>query len=63
MEREQIVRPRGTDSAQMIQVIVTRSLEGSGTAQDPCRTQVRYWDPDGTLLAEKIITETQEDVQ
>lgn len=45
------VRPRGTDSAKVIQVIVTEALEGAGTEDDPCRMQRRYWDFNGELLA------------
>ena len=32
-----MVRPRGTDSAEVIQVIQTKSLRGEGTQQDLCR--------------------------
>lgn len=46
------VRPRGTDSAQVIQVIKTESIRGKGTQEDLCRTVVQYWDFDGHLLAE-----------
>lgn len=44
-------RPRGTDSARVIQVIETRSLRGSGTSEDLCRIVTQYWDFDGKLLA------------
>ena len=44
-------RPRGTDSAKMIQVIVTESLEGLGTEDDPCRIKKQYWSLSGELLA------------
>lgn len=47
-------RPRGTDSAKVIQVIVTEALEGIGTDDDPCRIQRRYWSLDGELLANGI---------
>lgn len=47
-----IARPDGTRSAEVIQVIVTKALEGSGTEEDPCRIQTRYWSLDGTLLAD-----------
>ena len=63
MEREQNIRPMGTDNARVVQVIVTHSLEGSGTIDDPCKEQVRYWSFDGVLLAEKCVTETQEGAQ
>lgn len=45
-------RPRGTDSAKVIQVIVTESLKGLGTTDDPCRILTQYWDFEGNLLAE-----------
>lgn len=44
-------RPSGTKSAEVIQVIVTKALEGTGTKEDPCRIQTRYWSLDGKLLA------------
>ena len=50
-ERKEAARPRGTDSAEVIQVIVTRALEGAGTEEDPCRIQEKYWSLDGKLLA------------
>ena len=45
------IRPRGTDSAKVIQVIVTESLVGRGTDEDPCYTQKKYWSFDGELIA------------
>ena len=45
------IRPRGTDSAVVIQVIRTRSLSGIGTKEDPCRILTQYWDFDGVELA------------
>ena len=65
-----MVRPRGTDSAEVIQVIQTKSLRGEGTQQalrgegtqqDLCRIVTQYWDFDGTLLAENdpCITESE----
>lgn len=56
-----MVRPRGTDSAEVIQVIRTKSLRGEGTQQDLCRIVTQYWDFDGTLLAENdpCITESE----
>lgn len=50
-ENRQNARPRGTDSAKVIQVIVTEALEGRGTNDDPCFTQRKYWTLDGELLA------------
>ena len=47
-----MARPRGTDSAQVIQVIKTESLRGEGTKEDSCRIVTQYWDFDGNLLAE-----------
>ena len=46
------VRPRGTDSARVIQVVETKTLRGIGTEEDMCRQVTQYWDFDGTLLAE-----------
>jgi hypothetical protein len=62
----EIARPRGTDSAQVIQVIKTESMRGMGADEDPCRIVTQYWDFNGNLLAENDpqITEyvKQEDV-
>lgn len=49
-EKRESVRPRGTDSAKIIQVIETHSLVGRGTESDPCRELIQYWDFDGKLL-------------
>lgn len=45
-------RPRGTDSAKVIQVIQTKGLIGKGTKEDPARFIYQYWDFEGKLLAE-----------
>lgn len=45
------IRPRGTDSAKVIQVIVTESLVGRGTKEDPTRSVLQYWSLNGELLA------------
>lgn len=47
-----MVRPRGTDSARVIQVIETKSIRGAGTNEDLCRIVGQYWDFEGNLLAE-----------
>lgn len=44
---------RGTDSAQVLQVIQTKTLIGAGTTENPYRKLVQYWGCDGELLAEK----------
>ncbi|MBR2503296.1 MAG: carboxypeptidase [Oscillospiraceae bacterium] len=46
------VRPRGTDSAKIIPVIVTESLRGMGTEYDTVRTVKQYWSLEGEMLAE-----------
>ena len=46
-------RPRGTDSARLIEVIETVSIRGSGNEDDPVRRVFQYWSIDGKLLAEK----------
>lgn len=46
------MRARGTDSAKVIQVIVTTALRGEGTEKDPVRIVTQYWDFKGNLLAE-----------
>lgn len=47
-----MAKPRGTDSAKVMQVIETKTLRGSGTHEDLCREVKQYWDFDGNLLAE-----------
>lgn len=47
-----MARPRGTDSARIIQVIETKALYGEGTEVDPCSILTQYWNLDGVLLAE-----------
>lgn len=46
-----MVRPRGTDKAEVIKVIKTKSLLGYGTQEDPVRLIYQYWDLNGNLLA------------
>lgn len=50
-DKKETIRPRGTDGAKVMQVIVTKALEGRGTEADPCFTQLRVWTLDGELLA------------
>lgn len=45
-----MARPRGTDSAKVIQVIQTKSLRGEGTQQDMYRIVTQYWDFEGECL-------------
>ena len=51
-ENKNAVRPRGTDSARVIQVIETRAIRGRGSEDDLCREVIQYWDFEGELLAE-----------
>ena len=50
-DEKKTARPRGTDSAEVIQVIVTKTKVGSGTEEDPNRFVTEYWSFDGELLA------------
>ena len=65
-ENKKTVRPRGTDSAKIIEVIETKSIRGYGTEEDLSREVTQYWSLDGKLLAEcdpcAINHEIQEDV-
>ncbi len=47
-----MVRPNGTRSAKVIQVIETKAERGLGTEKDPVREVTQYWDLDGNFLAE-----------
>ena len=46
-----MARARGTDNAEVIQVIKTISIIGEGIEKDPVRYIYQYWDFDGNLLA------------
>lgn len=46
-----MVRPRGTDKAEVMQVIKTISILGEGIEKDPVRYIYQYWDFEGNLLA------------
>lgn len=56
-----MVRPRGTDKAEIIQVIKTESIIGEGTKKDPVRQIYQYWDFKGNLLANHDTLEDAED--
>lgn len=43
-------RPRGTDKAKVIKVIITESIIGKGIPEDPVRLIYQYWDFKGNLL-------------
>lgn len=47
-----MVRPDGTKSARVIQVIETTANRGLGTKGDPVRVVTQYWDFEGKFLAE-----------
>ena len=47
-----MVRPDGTKSARVVQVIETKSKRGIGSEKDPVRDVTQYWDFDGNFLAE-----------
>ncbi len=47
-----MVRPDGTKSAKVIQVIETKAKRGLGTKKDPVREVIQYWDLEGNFLAE-----------
>lgn len=47
-----MVRPDGTKSAKVIQVIETKAKRGLGTEKNPVRDVVQYWDLEGNFLAE-----------
>ena len=46
-------KPKGTDSAKIIKVIVTESAIGDGTEENPVRTIYQYWDFKGNLIAKR----------
>lgn len=54
------VRPRGTDKAEVINVIKTESIIGKGIPEDPVRLIYQYWDFKGKLLASRDTLEDTE---
>ena len=58
---DEMVRPRGTDKAKVIQVIETESIRGNGTDTDPVRLIKQYWDFEGNLLAENDAQEKEKE--
>lgn len=52
VEHVETVRPSGTDSAKVVQVIETKSTKGAGTESDLSRQVTQYWSLEGKLLAE-----------
>jgi len=51
MSEENTARSRGTDSALIIEVIMTQSIMGKGTESDPFRLVTQYWHKNGELIA------------
>lgn len=61
MKENIMPRPRyGTRHAKIIPVIKTISITGAGTEDDPVRRELSYWKVDGTLIATKEITSSDE---
>ena len=60
MEEEEILFPRGVDSAKVILVIETKSARGAGTPEQPTRLVTEYWSLEGVKLAEYDPIEKQE---
>lgn len=47
-----ILFPRGVNSAKAVLVIETKTARGSGAAEQPVRIVTEYWSLDGEKLAE-----------
>jgi len=59
---ENMLYPRGCDSARVIQVIETKTARGSGKCpEDPVRLVTEYWSLEGRKLAESDPTCQAED--
>ena len=50
-----MLRPNGTNSAKVIQVIETKAKRGMGTKKDPAREVIQYRDLKGVFLAESDV--------
>lgn len=50
--REQLNKAK----AELVEVIRTENVEGKGTEEDPVRTVVRYWEKNGKLISEEVLT-------
>lgn len=48
-----------TESAKVIKIIVTKSVIGAGTDENPVRYLYQYWDFKGNLLAENDYCENK----
>jgi hypothetical protein len=45
------IRPRGIDSAEVVQTIKTTAVFGAGIDSDPVRVVTEYWTLDGNRIA------------
>ncbi len=48
--KDEILYPRGVDSARVIHIIETQAARGSGSTDRPSRIVTQYWSLDGELL-------------
>ena len=48
---KETARSKGTDSARVVQVIMTTTMVGEGTEESPIRELVQFWSFDGQCLA------------
>lgn len=44
---------QGVVNVEMVEVIRIKAVLGTGTKEDPVRTEVQYWDKKGQLLCKK----------
>ena len=47
------IHARGTDAAEVIEVIRTKAMRGAGIEEDPVREVTQYWTFDGRLIGEE----------
>ena len=47
------IHARGTDAAEVIEVIRTKAMRGAGIEEDPVREVTQYWTFDGKLIGEE----------
>jgi hypothetical protein len=52
ISRNEVNQMDNIKSASVEQVIVVKTVKGSGTEKDPARMVVQYWDLDGNFLFE-----------
>ena len=49
-----------TISAEIVEIIRTKTVVGEGTEKDPVRTEVQYWEKDGRVISKNYLEESKD---